>query len=192
MKGDHSRPQSELVGAPWAGPGAAAALQRPHPSPGPHSDALGDRRPWGVARRSRGGGAPQCQPPTHGDLNATSPPSTRPRRHPCAEPVSCRPLVGGVASKGQRGWPWLTLQACPSSRAALWASAGFSITLPVCPEKSIATREFSETLRCRDKATSAGTARPGAACRPSRHEARGRPVRDVTRNGRRGTRKVVF
>lgn len=45
----------------------------------------------------------------------------------------------------------LTLQAWPSSRAALWASAGFSITLPVCPEKSIATREFSETLRWKER-----------------------------------------
>lgn len=62
MKGDHSRPQSELVGAPWAGPGAAAALQRPHPSPGPHSDALGDPRPWGVARRSRGAGPRSANP----------------------------------------------------------------------------------------------------------------------------------
>lgn len=31
--------------------------------------------------------------------------------------------------------------------AALWASTGLSITLPILPEKSIATREFSDTLR---------------------------------------------
>lgn len=49
--------------------------------------------------------------------------------------------------------PGLTLQAWPSSSAALWASAGFSMTLPVCPEKSIATREFSETLRWKARAT---------------------------------------
>lgn len=42
----------------------------------------------------------------------------------------------------------LTLQVCPSSRAALWASTGLSMTRPVRPEKSIATREFSDTLRC--------------------------------------------
>ena len=70
----------------------------------------------------------------------------------------------------------LTLQAWPSSRAALWASAGFSITLPVCPEKSIATREFSETLRCNGEAVDSydagkqvqprvGTA-VGELCRP--------------------------
>ena len=41
----------------------------------------------------------------------------------------------------------LTLHACPSSMAALWASTGLSITLPILPEKSIATREFSDTLR---------------------------------------------
>lgn len=56
----------------------------------------------------------------------------------------------------------LTRQAWPSSRAALWASAGFSITLPVCPEKSIATREFSETLRWKEKATSLLEARKSA------------------------------
>lgn len=42
----------------------------------------------------------------------------------------------------------LTLQVCPSSRAALWASTGLSMTRPVRPEKSMATREFSDTLRC--------------------------------------------
>lgn len=41
----------------------------------------------------------------------------------------------------------LTLHACPSSMAAHWASTGLSITLPILPEKSIATREFSDTLR---------------------------------------------
>lgn len=59
-----------------------------------------------------------------------------------------------------RGCRTLTLQACPSSRAALSASSGLSITLPVCPEKSMATREFSETLRCRgERVLSMGTAR---------------------------------
>lgn len=45
----------------------------------------------------------------------------------------------------------LTLHACPSSMAALWASTGLSITLPILPEKSIATREFSDTLRYRGR-----------------------------------------
>lgn len=53
-------------------------------------------------------------------------------------------LLTAVADKlGLR----LTLHACPSSMAALWASTGLSITLPILPEKSIATREFSDTLR---------------------------------------------
>lgn len=43
----------------------------------------------------------------------------------------------------------LTRHAYPSSMAALWASTGLSITLPILPEKSIATREFSDTLRYR-------------------------------------------
>lgn len=42
----------------------------------------------------------------------------------------------------------LTLQVWPSSRAAFWASTGLSMTRPVRPEKSMATREFSDTLRC--------------------------------------------
>lgn len=44
--------------------------------------------------------------------------------------------------------PPLTLQACASSRAAVSTSLGFSITRPVHPEKSMATRALSETLRC--------------------------------------------
>lgn len=47
-------------------------------------------------------------------------------------------------------WP-LTLQVWPSSRAALWASTGLSMTRPVRPEKSMATREFSDTLRCSER-----------------------------------------
>lgn len=45
----------------------------------------------------------------------------------------------------------LTLQVWPSSRAALWASTGLSMTRPVRPEKSMATREFSDTLRCSEE-----------------------------------------
>lgn len=126
--------------------------QRPRPPLGPHSDTLGTWGPEAVGRgQALTGGPPQCQPPTRGDLNATSPPNTRP---PTRRATLLQATPGGVTSRGQRGRPRLTLQACPSSRAALWASAGFSITLPVCPEKSMATREFSDTLRWKDRATS--------------------------------------
>lgn len=85
-------------------------------------------------------------------------------------PTPTEPLSGSSASRVPpgRGCRTLTLQACPSSRAALSASSGLSITLPVCPEKSMATREFSETLRCRGaRVLNTGTAgAPGA-----RHEA---------------------
>lgn len=77
--------------------------------------------------------------------NSQPPPS--PPRIPAA---STEPFLWGRPGVGLGHS--LTLQAWPSSRAALWASAGFSITLPVCPEKSIATREFSETLRCKGEA----------------------------------------
>ena len=78
------------------------------------------------------------------ELTAPPPPS---HRIPAA---STGPFLWGRPGVGPGHS--LTLQAWPSSRAALWASAGFSITLPVCPEKSIATREFSETLRCKGEA----------------------------------------
>lgn len=42
----------------------------------------------------------------------------------------------------------LTRQAWASSRAALRASRGFSMTRPAWPEKSMATRVLSETLLC--------------------------------------------
>lgn len=45
--------------------------------------------------------------------------------------------------------PEQTLQAWASSRAALRASRGFSMTRPAWPEKSMATRVLSETLLCR-------------------------------------------
>lgn len=90
-------------------------------------------------------GSARCFP--RGELAVTFPP-----RHltPCQphRAILLEKTHGGVPlRRGLSRGPLLTLQACPSSRAALWASAGFSITLPVCPEKSIATREFSETLR---------------------------------------------
>ena len=53
-------------------------------------------------------------------------------------------------SQSQSSIPLLTLQVCPSSRAALWASTGLSMTRPVRPEKSMATKEFSDTLRCKE------------------------------------------
>lgn len=52
-----------------------------------------------------------------------------------------------TALYGKKGWPRLTLHACPSSMAALCASTGLSMTRPIVPEKSMATREFSDTLR---------------------------------------------
>lgn len=72
-----------------------------------------------------------------------------------AEPVR-RLLLGTQSEEGASGWargapphspaPQLTLQACASSRAAVRTSLGFSITRPVHPEKSMATRALSETL----------------------------------------------
>lgn len=55
----------------------------------------------------------------------------------------------------------LTLHAWPSSLAALWASTGLSITRPILPEKSMATREFSDTLRCRGTRTEENAAGGG-------------------------------
>lgn len=55
-----------------------------------------------------------------------------------------------IHHKAKAPSPLLTLQVCPSSRAALWASTGLSMTRPVRPEKSMATREFSDTLRCKE------------------------------------------
>lgn len=89
LQSDHSRPQGEVVGTSGTRRGAGCELSADQqhlsrrsarardPAPlcvltqtpwGP-----GDRRLWGVARHSRG--APQCQPPTRGDLNATSHPT---------------------------------------------------------------------------------------------------------------------
>lgn len=101
--------------------------------------------PWGWP--GAGAWSPGKPQPPAGE-NSQPPPAPNPLApHPCRQ--------HRANSLGQtRGGPGhsLTLQAWPSSRAALWASAGFSITLPVCPEKSIATREFSETLRCKGEA----------------------------------------
>lgn len=84
MKGDHSRPQSELVGAPWAGTGAPLLCRGPTPLL-----AL-TQTPWGTRRRGAWPGAhggrgpavptpypwrPQCHLPSQ-----HSPPPTPLRR----------------------------------------------------------------------------------------------------------------
>lgn len=78
----------------------------------------------------------------------------RPPSPPLTTPPERITLWGDQRGVPRTRGPALTLQAWPSSRAALWASAGFSITLPVCPEKSMATREFSETLRWKERVSS--------------------------------------
>lgn len=76
----------------------------------------------------------------------------------------------------------LTLQVWPSSRAALWASTGLSMTRPVRPEKSMATREFSDTLRCSEEG---GGGRCGGGRGEGKSEEGGR-VRGGGRQGARG------
>lgn len=104
----------------------------------PHLSCASSGSQWGKWALGTQRSATHQPLPASGPQTPPSPADDTPREgHPSGRPAGVPPTMG----------PALTLQAWPSSRAALWASAGFSITLPVCPEKSMATREFSETLR---------------------------------------------
>lgn len=131
---DGSRPRSRSVGEPQQGPSCVWAPTPLLPS-GSFPGCPGDRR--------REGGC--CRPVI--SMPPSLPNSLPPGQHLRATVLEQR--EAGIPLG--RGCRTLTLQACPSSRAALSASSGLSITLPVCPEKSMATRELSETLRCRGK-----------------------------------------
>lgn len=67
---------------------------------------------------------------------------------PCKENSRVSARRGGVPLPARA--PPLTLQACASSSTAVSTSLGFSITLPVHPEKSMATSALSDTLCCGD------------------------------------------
>lgn len=69
--------------------------------------------------------------------------------HPLSSPSMETHTERGLQYKYADGCRPLTLQAWASSRAALRASRGFSMTRPAWPEKSMATRVLSETLLCK-------------------------------------------
>lgn len=165
MKGDHSRPQSELVGAPWAGPGAAAALQRPHPSPGPHSDALGDPRPWGVARRSRGAGPRSANPlPMETSMLPPLPalvPADTPAQNPspAGHPWGVSPARDSEAGRGspsRRAPPPGPRSGLPPGSRSLFRFAQRSPSPPESSQRRCAAGTKPPALGPRDQARHAG------------------------------------
>lgn len=204
LQSDHSRPQGEVVGTSGTRRGAGCELSADHqhlsrrsarardPAPlwvltqtpwGP-----GDRRLWGVARRSRG--APQCRPPTRGDLNATSPPNTRPptRRATLLQATpGVSPAGDSEAGRGSPSRhappPGLRSGLPPGSRS-LFRFAQRSPWPPGSSQTHCAGR--TEPRACETERPSRG------GSWPPRRETQGLSVQNLTRNGRWRTCEVAF